>query len=73
MVACARVSARGDTVESDLLFGAYAKFPKVSISVIMSVRPHCAPTGRILIKFNILVFFEYICLYKPSFIKIRRE
>jgi len=38
--------------------GAFAKFRKATISFVMSVSLSTIPTGRILIRFDILVFFE---------------
>jgi hypothetical protein len=45
-----------------LIWGAFAKLRKATISFVMSVRPsvrnNSAPTGRILMKIDICVFFE---------------
>ena len=38
--------------------GAFAKLQKATTSYVMSVCPHGTPTGRIAVKFYILIFFE---------------
>ena len=53
------------SLNSSSFLGAFAKLRKATISFIMSVCPYAwnnsAPTGRIFMKLDILVSFEYLC------------